>query len=138
MRILILPLILLVAACASGPGADEPDFAPLSTTPLLGNGRLVLDCVQFAIEAGTVVAVRKDDAGLIRFTCDGPVAKALFDGLAERSARLGSEWTEGDGEITARATERINEDLYGVDVCRSSSMKVWCEAHFNVGDFMFD
>lgn len=146
MRIAAIPLILSLTACATAPGAaGGPDLTLLPSQSLPPNGRLMLDCVAFAVKAdspaatpGTVSAVRKGDAGLMRFTCAGPVAEALFDGLAERSGRLGSEWSEDDGATTARATERVNEDLYGVDVCRRSRSQTWCEVHLNVGDFMFD
>lgn len=128
---------LALGGCAGAAVGDAPqDLTPLSAQPLPTNGRLVLACVDQAVRSGAASGVRDEDAGMIRFVCDGEPARALFQALGPRSARLGSEWREG--ETVVRASERVEEDLYGVDLCRDHGGRWTCEIHLNVGDFMFD
>lgn len=135
MRAALL-LTLSLGGCAAGAAGVAPaDLTPLPDQSLTANGRLVLACVDQAVRSGSVSAVRDEDAGLIRFACDGPPAEALFQALGPRSRRIGSEWREGAAVV--RASERVVEDLYGVDLCRADGPRHACQVHLNVGDFMF-
>ncbi len=129
----------LLSACAS-PGSGEtlgpPDLSPIPAHPLTANGYLVIACVNQAIQnqAFEMLAEEDGDNRLIRFICDGGPALMTFNALGDRSAEIGSEWTEGDAII--RSTERVERNLYGVDFCRKQAETYRCEFSLNVGGFI--
>jgi hypothetical protein len=140
MRVLIaLAMSLTTAACAGHGGGGEasgpPDLTPIPGRPLTQTARLVLDCVDQAQTSAGVDMIADDGEGrMIRFTCTGATAEALFGALAPRSAAIGSEWVE-DG-VVHRSTERMQEDLYGLDVCRRDGAAHVCVFNLNLGAFI--
>lgn len=144
MRALAMAMIaaLALGGCATmgGGGGSEaasaPDFTPVPGQAVSGNGYLVIACVNQAIERQSfdMVGEQDGDNRMIRFTCDGGPALMLFNALAERSAAIGSEWTEG--AVVQRSTERVERDLYGSDICTRDSEAYRCQFNLNLGGFI--
>lgn len=138
MRFLTAVLMALTtAACATGGGgtAAPPDLAPVAGRPLTPTGRLVLACVDRARTSGGVDMIADDGEGrMIRFTCTGAPAEALFGALQPRSAAIGSEWI--DGGVVHRSTERMQRNLYGLDFCRRDGAAHACVFNLNLGAFI--
>ena len=132
----------LVSACATRP--DEPQAAPDYTRfpdlAMTDNGRLVVACVEQALDAGHYHRISDgEDSGLIRFVCSDDAAEALFVALGPRSAEIGSEF-EVDG-VLHRSSERVQTNLYGVDLCRRMNVGITspnyrCEINLNLGGFI--
>lgn len=106
-----------VAGCATtpnaGPGA-APDYTPLVTQPH-PRAALYVDCIAQATAAGAYGYAESDGNVRLLFTCTGAPARAFYNGLAARSAAIGSEAQSGGR--TFRTTEVIERDLFGVDYC---------------------
>ena len=138
MRILIaLAMSLTTAACATGGGetSGPPDLTPVRGSPLTPTARLVLECVDQAQTSGGVDVIGDGGEGrMIRFTCTGDVAEGLFEALGPRSAVIGSEWVEGG--VVHRSTERMQENLYGLDFCRRDGAAHACVFNLNLGAFI--
>ncbi|MBU1323659.1 MAG: hypothetical protein KJ676_00295 [Alphaproteobacteria bacterium] len=133
-----LLMSLSTAACATGGGgpAPPPDLTPIPGSPLTPTARLVLACVDQAQTSGGVDMIAEDDGEgrMVRFTCTGAPAEALFAALAPRSTAIGSEWVEGG--IVHRSTERMQENLYGIDFCRRDGGGHACVFNLNLGAFI--
>ncbi len=124
-------------ACASTHPSDAvgPDLTPIVGSPAPPRGKLYADCVGQA--AATRKIDRTDDSSthLLRFTCTGEPARALFAELKEWSAANKSEWT-ANGR-TWRSTAKIHRDLFGVDYCSSKGAADFaCAITLNVGSFL--
>lgn len=130
---LTLPALLL-AACATTPElSGPPDYTRIASQQLTPNGRLIVDCVQEAIRTGHFHRVSDPDTELVRFVCEGAPARAMFDGLADRSREIGSEFVfEG---AVYRSTTLVRRNLFGADFCRRDGEAYSCEINLNVGAF---
>lgn len=139
MRVVTAALMALsTAACATGGGENErlPDLTPVPGRPLTPTARLALACVEQAQTSAGVDMIAEDDGEgrMIRFTCTGGPAEALFAALEPRSAAIGSEWVEGG--IVHRSTERMQENLFGLDFCRREGTTHACVLNLNLGAFI--
>ncbi len=122
MKRLVLAAVLLGGAvtttgCATAPDAvfaGAPDYTPLPTRPHPRAG-LYVDCLAQATAAGAYGYAESDGNVRLLFTCTGAPARAFYDGLAARSAAIGSE-AQADGRVF-RTTEVIERDLFGADYC---------------------
>lgn len=126
-----------LAACAHAPepATAPPDYAPIVGDSAPPNARLYADCIGQAVASGTYDRVHDPDTELIRFTCTGAPARAFYDGLAARSAAVGSEFSSGG--LTYRSTERINRNLFGLDFCATDAADhARCEINLNAGTFL--
>lgn len=128
---------VLLSACASAPEPAAPAGPPdVRLTPGLAappQARLYADCLAQAAGKGAYAVER--DGGTLRFTCTGDVAKAFYDGLAQRSAQVGSEYA-ADG-LTWRFSNKLIKDSYGVDGCSLDGAGAYrCVVILNVGDFI--
>jgi hypothetical protein len=136
-------LIVLVgaaslAACATAPAEASslpPDYSLVATTPAPDNARLYANCLGQAAEAGAYARAHDDSTELILFTCTGIPARAFYDGLAARSAAVGSQFVS-EGR-TYRATNAVVRNLFGVDHCSTDSAEDYrCVVSFNAGAFL--
>lgn len=130
---------MLASACATSDDRPAaPDYAPIPALPMTDNGRLILACLQQAMDTGALGRISDDEnSGLIRFTCVGAPATALFEALGPRSAEIGSEFAVDS--VIHRSSERIQENLYGADLCRvRTSGGHECEINLNLGGFLND
>lgn len=125
-------LFFFVVACAasSRPTARTPSYQPIALEPAPPQARLYANCLADAIANQRYHRAKNHDTTLLVFVCQGAPALAFFDGLAERSARVQSEFTR-NGEAY-RATNRVREDLFGVDYCSRSE----CTITLNAGEFL--
>ena len=108
---------IAVTGCATTPGAGPaaaPDYTPLVTQPH-PRAALYVDCVAQATAAGAYGYAEDDGNVRLVFTCTGAPARAFYEGLAARSAAIGSE-IRSDGR-TLRTTEVVERDMFGVDYC---------------------
>ncbi|MFC0632593.1 hypothetical protein [Brevundimonas balnearis] len=130
----VLPLAL--AACATGPQiTTSADYAPVRLSDAPPNAALYVGCIGQAIERGRVRRAFDDTTELLVFACDGAPARAFFDALGPRSARVGSE-VALDGAVL-RTTEPIRRDLFGADGCRAAADgAVTCTISLRTGDFL--
>ncbi len=139
MRVVTAALMALTtAACATGgeETARPPDLTPVPGRSLTPTARLALACVDQAQTSGGVDMIAEDDGEgrMIRFTCSGAPAEALFAALEPRSTAIGSEWVEGG--VVHRSTERMQENLYGLDFCRRDGAAHACVLNLNLGAFI--
>lgn len=139
IRHLILPLITLagLSACAStsGSAAGPPDYSAIQTLPASPRARLYADCIAASVVAGTYAHAQNEDTDMVVFTCDGRSARAFYDGLAQRSAEVGSEFVH-EGR-TWRSTNRVQRNLFGVDVCSTDGAADFrCSISLNAGGFL--
>ena len=140
-RMAAVAATLALDGCATTGGGDGgsaagPNFTPVPGQAVSGHGYLVIACVNQAIQNQTFDMVGETDGDnrMIRFTCDGGPAVMLFNALAERSAAIGSEWTEGTA--VHRSTERVERDLYGSDICTRDGDAHHCRFNLNLGGFI--
>lgn len=108
---------LALAGCATAPdegAARPPDYRPIQTQPH-PRARLFVDCIAQATAAGAYGHAHSGDSDRLLFTCTGAPARDFYEGLAARSAAIGTE-VQVDGR-TFRTTEVVERDLFGVDYC---------------------
>jgi len=123
--------ILLVTACAHHAAPPEaPDYRPVTAAPAPAQAALYGDCLADAVANHRIARATDPDTALLLFTCTGAPAKAFFDGLADYSARIHSEFT-ADGHVF-RSTQRVRHNLFGVDYCSAEQ----CVITLNAGDFV--
>ena len=122
----------LAAACAhhAGPAPAAPDYRPVTTAPAPPQAALYGDCLADAVANHRIARATDPGTTLLLFTCTGVPAKAFFDGLADYSARIHSEFT-ADGHVV-RSTQRVRQNLFGVDYCSAEQ----CVITLNAGDFV--
>ena len=124
---------ILVAACASHrPPAEPttPSYAPVIVEPPSPRGELYANCLADAVANHHFGRATDGDTTLLVFTCNGAPATAFVEGLAEWSAKQGSEFVANG--VTYRSTARVRRDLFGVDYCSHDS----CSITLNAGDFL--
>ncbi|RZJ89876.1 MAG: hypothetical protein EON88_19235 [Brevundimonas sp.] len=128
----------LLAACATAPAevaGGPPVLSPLAAEPVPANGRLYANCIGQAAEAGAYDRAHDADTELLLFTCTGQPAREFFDGLAGRSAAIGSEY-QSDGR-TMRSTNAVQRNLFGVDYCSHGAGDDYaCVISLNAGAFL--
>jgi len=130
-------LAVTVSACATTPEPTGPaDYREIVGQPLAPDGRLYVDCLKQAAEAGRAQrGTDGEDAELILFTCDGAPAKAFFDALGPWSAEIGSAFLAQGRSY--RSTARVQRNLFGVDHCSArDGVDHRCVLSFNAGDFL--
>ena len=123
-----------LAGCATmqnaGP-AVAPDYTPL-VTQAHPRAPLYVDCIAQATEARSYGYAEDDGNVRLLFTCTGASARAFYEGLAARSAAIGSEVQAGGR--TFRTTEVIERDLFGVDYCSTGGADDFtCVVSLNTG-----
>ena len=130
-------MALVLTGCAHGPEPDSgaPDFTPIVGEPAPPQARFYADCIAASVAAGAYRRARDPDTELILFTCTGAPARAFYEGLAARSAAIGSEIVVGGR--TLRSTNRVNADLFGVDWCATDGVGGHeCVISLNAGPFL--
>lgn len=129
----LLPL-LLSAACGGSSPRSTPDYTPVALAPAPAHAVLYTRCLAEAIASGHVRAT--PEGTILLFTCTGEPARAFFDRLAARAARVGSE-VRHDGRIV-RTTNRVERDMVGVDACSTNADHAdhACTLSFNAGAFL--
>lgn len=128
--------LLLLSACAHAPETPvgPANFAPVSTTEA-PRARLYADCIAQAVANGAYGRAHDADTELVLFTCTGMAARAFYDGLADWSARVGSEAISGGR--TFRSTNPVRRDLFGVDYCSTDGAGDHrCVISLNAGVFL--
>lgn len=125
-----------LTACAGVPDAPigPPDYAliPVEPSP---RAALYADCIAQATANRSYGRAHDRDTELVVFTCTGAPARAFYEGLAARSAEVGSEWTF-DGR-TWRSTNRVQRDLFGADWCSTDPQTGHrCVISLNAGAFL--
>lgn len=137
-RLLVLSLCLTpLAACASM-GAQEasvaPNYAAIVGEPAPPQARLYADCLGEAAQTRAYRRAHDPSTEVLLFTCTGEPARAFYDGLAARSAAIGSQFIH-EGR-TYRSTNRVVRDLFGVDHCSvGAAGDHACVITLNVGEF---
>jgi len=126
--------LVLIAACGGPRRSSTPDHTPIATVPAPAHAALYTRCLADAIARGQVQA--NAEGTILLFTCAGDPARAFFDGLADRAARVGSEFQQA-GRIV-RATNRVAHDMNGVDACSMDAAHTdySCTLAFNAGAFL--
>lgn len=135
MKFAALILAGALSACVTVEVTNDatPSLAIARGEAVPPRAQVYVDCMRQAIDARTY----DREENLIRFHCNGEPAQRFYDGLASRSARVGSEYT-ADGR-TLRFTERLQENTTGVDYCaRDAAGAHSCTVVFNAGDFLTD
>jgi hypothetical protein len=132
--VLLAPFALVGCSTAEPAMHPQPSYAPIPGAPAPANARLFIDCIDQSIDQRTFDHVSDEGTDMIRFRCQGDAARAFYDGLASRSAEVGSEHVEG--HRTYRSTNALNADLFGADFCWSEDGAWGCELNFNAGDFL--
>ena len=128
-----------LAACATAPAevaaSGPPSLSPVTTDAAPANGRLYANCIGQAAEAGAYGRAHDDDTEMLLFTCTGQPAHEFFEGLASRSAAIGSEY-QSDGR-TIRSTNAVLNNLFGVDYCSHGAGEDYaCVISLNTGAFL--
>ena len=125
---------IAVTGCATTPNAGPaaaPDYTPVVIQPH-PRAALYVDCIAQATAAGAYGYAESDGNVRLLFTCTGAPARAFYDGLAARSAAIGSE-IRIDGR-TLRTTERVERDMFGVDYCSTGGPDDYrCIVSLNTG-----
>ncbi|WP_298744223.1 hypothetical protein [uncultured Brevundimonas sp.] len=126
----------LTSACAHENEGylPPPNFRPIETQPA-PNARFYADCIAQAAEVGAYGRASDADTRMVLFTCTGAPARAFYEGLAARSAAVGSE-VPTNGR-TIRSTNRVRQNLFGVDWCSTDGAGDYrCVVSLNAGDFL--
>ena len=137
--ILAVTVLIAVSGCATAPEATfagPPDFSPIQPQSH-PRARLFVDCIAQATAAGAYGHAHSGDSDRLLFTCTGAPARAFYDGLAQRSAAIGSE-VQTDGR-TFRTTEIVEGDLFGVDYCSTGGADDFtCVVTLNTGTALLE
>jgi hypothetical protein len=131
-----LHLLVLVAGCGARPAPPPraPDFRPIATDAAPPQAQLIAACLGDAVAASRYHRAKDPDTTLLLFTCTGAPAQRFYDGLADRSARVGSQF-EHQGR-TFRSTARVRQNLFGVDWCATDGRQYECVITLNAGDYV--
>lgn len=124
-----------LAACVSTPDAPSgpPSVAYAAATSTPAQAGLYADCLGQAAQARTYD--KDPNADLIRFTCTGAPARALYDGLGSFSAQIDSQF-EAEGR-TWRFSTKLRQDPSGADGCSADhDTDHRCVLMFNAGEFL--
>jgi hypothetical protein len=143
MRSFVLVLALMGAACAST--SDEPPMGPPSldvspNTPAPERARFFADCIAQSTQAQSYFREQANDE-LIRFNCDGDVARRFFGGLGPYATEVGAELVVANR--TWRFTTPIRENTVGLDYCWRDEIAGGepvheCTVVLNVGPYLRD
>lgn len=149
--ILIAPVLAasLLGACAGLPhlpgmgGGDggeptvAPDYTPVAAESPSPRAGLYADCIAQAAGNRAYLSARDEDATLLLFTCTGAAARAFYEGLADHSAAIGSEFVSAGR--TYRSTDKVVRNLFGVDYCSTDGAGDYrCVITLNTGAFLRD
>lgn len=128
--------VLSLAACAAHTSSSlvRPDYNPIAAEAAPPTAMLYADCLGDAAAAHRFGRATDADTTLLVFTCTGAPARAFYDGLAEWSARIGSQFQ--DAGRTFRSTARVRHDLFGVDYCATDGTAYSCVISLNAGPFV--
>lgn len=127
---------MLVAACAGSrpTPATPPDYRPIPGDAAPARAALYVACLADATAQHRVRHAHDPDTSLLLFTCTGEPARAFYDGLAEWSAKIGSEFQHE--ARTYRSTARVRQNLFGVDYCATDGAQHECVITLNAGSFV--
>ena len=114
---------------AKSTATTTPDYRPVAVEPA-ARAALYANCLADAAANERYGRATDPDTAVLVFTCTGPSARAFFDGLAEYSAKVGSEFQHA-GQ-TFRSTARVRRDMFGVDYCSADT----CVITLNAGEFI--
>lgn len=145
MRARLALIILATSGCAhhGARAAAEPDYRPIAGEPAPPHAALYADCLADAVAHRTYERAHDADTEVLMFHCHGAPARAFFDALGPWSARIGSQ-TIRQGR-TYRSTNRVQHDLFGVDVCSAYATaglaeppidEASCTISLNAGPFL--
>jgi hypothetical protein len=128
--------ILAMWSCASIPrrSVQPPDLAPIGGSPPTLGAKLYAQCVGQAAGVASYDITSDGQAHLLRFTCTGAPARALYVALDAWSAARHSEWAASGR--TWRSTGKVVRDLFGVDYCSAGAADYQCAITLNVGGFL--
>jgi len=123
---------LTLTACASSPSvpAGPPSLIIAAGQPAPPQARFYADCITQASNANTY----DREANVIRFRCDGDVARRFYDGLGPWSAEIGSQIE--DANRVWRFSSVIRENPSFVDFCWREADRYSCTVVLNVGEFL--
>jgi len=129
-------LCFVLAACAGSKPAPvtPPDYRPISGEAASARAALYVDCLAEATAQRRVQHVHDPDTSLLLFTCTGEPARAFYNGLAEWSAKIGSQFQHE--ARTYRSTARVRQNLFGVDYCATDGTTHECVITLNAGEFV--
>ncbi len=122
-----------LAACATSPEAPSgaPTLVIAPGAPAPAQSRFYADCISQAAGANSY----DREANVLRFHCSGAVAQRFFEGLANWSTQIGSQY-EAEG-VMWRFTSTIRENPSFVDFCRRTTAQAYdCTIVLNVGAFL--
>jgi len=132
-------LLLTLGGCASTLAQPlvAPDYSAVATSSASPRANLYADCIAQATTTESLAEAHDDDSDLILFRCQGAPARAFYDGLAARSAAIGSQF-DFQGR-TYRSTNAVIANLYGVDYCSTGGPDDYaCVITLNAGPFLSD
>ena len=132
--VLSMTLAIALAGCATRGGEQAPAGPPsleiaegVSAPP---QARFYADCIVQSSNANTY----DREGNVIRFHCNGDVARRFFDGLEAWSADGGQQITDGDR--VWRFSTPIRENPSFVDFCTRTGAQYECTVVLNVGEFL--
>lgn len=128
-----LPVIPLAACATTTDTAAERDFTPINQGPLTHQARLYADCIEQAARSNTYGRAADGDTEMVRFNCTGQPAQAFWTALEAWSLEQDSRWEHNGWSY--RSTNRVQQNLFGVDFCASDGTGYQCVIHLNVGGF---
>lgn len=123
-------LLLLTACSHAAPPPHAPNYQPVVTEPAPPQADAYAACLGEAVTNHRYARAHDPDTTILVLTCVGETAHALYDALGPHSAKVGSEFTSHG--ITYRSTNKVRNDLFGVDYCSSDE----CRISVNAGDFL--
>ncbi len=130
-----LLLVAMLAGCATSGGGDQapagpPSLAVAPGQPAPTQARFYADCIVQSVSSPGY----DREGNVIRFHCNGDVARRFFDGLEAWSAEGGQQIV--DGNRTWRFTTPIRENPSFVDFCTRAGTQYECTVVLNVGEFL--
>jgi len=111
-----------------------PDYRPIALEEPTPRAQLYADCLADATANRRFHRAHDEGTSLLVFTCTGDPARAFYDGLAEWSAQIGSQFQHASR--TYRSTSRVRQNLFGVDYCATDGTQHECALTLNVGEFV--
>lgn len=133
--ILSVALALVLAGCATFSGGEEAPAGPPSLEitpgqPAPAQARFYADCIVQSVSGPGY----DREGNVIRFHCNGDVARRFFDGLEGWSAEGGQQIIDGDR--VWRFSTPIRENPSFVDFCTRTGAEHECTVVLNVGEFL--
>jgi hypothetical protein len=135
LRPITTAVLLAITACAGHAlPPSKPDYQPIAGIPAPPQATLYANCLADATATGHYRYAHDATTHLILFTCTGVPATTFFDGLADYSAHIGSQFQHAGR--TYRSTTRVRQNLFGVDYCATDGTTYECMITLNVGAFV--